>query len=104
MHMDNTLLSEIFFFTASVSIIFITIALFIALIYIIKILRDARRFLQAVRSGTEALSEDLSDARARLKDKGILTGLIFSIITLIAGFGQKIKQRKARKSENKQNN
>ena len=99
--MDNTLFSEIFFFTASVFIISITIAMFIALVYLIKILKDARRFLQSVRLGTEAFSEDLSNARDRLKEKGMLTGLIFSIITLIAGFGQKIKQRKAQKSKNK---
>ncbi len=84
--------------------IFITVAILIALIYIIKILKDISGFFKAIHSGTEALSEDLSDVRVRLREKGIMSGLILSLLTTFVGFGQKMTERQARKKPKKKKN
>ena len=99
--MNSILQSDIFFFISSMSVVFITIAILIALIYIIKILSDVRGFFKAIRLGTDALSEELSEVCAKLRDKGILTGLLLSLITAIIGFGQRIKKKQSPKRTNK---
>lgn len=99
--MNSFLQSDIFFFISSVSVIFITIGILIAIIYIIKILKDVSGFFKAIHSGTEALSEDLSEVRVKLKDKGIMSGLILSFLTTFAHFGQKMTERQTRKRSKK---
>ena len=97
--MNSFLQSDIFFFITSISVIFITILVLIALIYVVKILKDVRGFIKAISSGTEALSEDLSEVRVKLKEKGIMSGLIISLLTTFVGFNQKIKEKKTRKNK-----
>lgn len=97
--MSSILQSDIFFFISSVSVVFIAVATLIVLIFIIKILNDIRGFFKAIRSGTDALSEDLSLVRTKLRDKGVMTGLLLSLITAVIGFGQKVKERKTRKKD-----
>ncbi len=102
--MNSILQSDVFFFITSVSVIFITVAVLVALIYIIKILKDVSGFLKAISSGTEALSEDLSLVRVKLKEKGIMSGLILSLLTTFVGFGQKMTERQAQKNQRKKKN
>ena len=92
--MNNVLQSDVFFFISSVSVVFISIVLLIAIMYVIKILRDIHGFLLAIRKGTDALSDDLSQVRMKLNDKGVWTGFILSIITAITGFNQKRRDNK----------
>ena len=77
--------------------VFIATAILIVLIYVIKILNEVRGFFKAIRSGTDALSEDLSEVRTKLRDKGVMTGFMLSLITAVVGFGQKAKERRAQK-------
>lgn len=89
--MNNILQSDIFFFISSISVVFIAIAILILLIHIIKILNDISGFLKTIRLGADALSEELSFVRAKLRDKGILTGLLLSLFAMVTGFVQKKK-------------
>ncbi|MBU0722741.1 hypothetical protein KKH46_00785 [Patescibacteria group bacterium] len=95
--MNNILQSDIFFFISSISVVFIAIAILILLIHIIKILNDISGFFKTIRSGADTISEELSLVRAKLRDKGILTGLILSLFTIMTGFVQKTKERQSRK-------
>ena len=95
--MNNVLQSDVFFFISSVSVVFIALALLIAIMYVVKILRDIHGFLLAIRKGTDALSEDFSQVRMKLNDKGIWTGFILSIITAVTGFSQKRHDKKKKK-------
>ena len=102
--MNSILQSDVFFFITSVSVIFITVAILIALIYVIKILKDVSGFFKAIHSGTEALSEDLSLVRVKLHEKGIMSGLILSLLTTFVSFGQKMTERQAQKKSKKKKN
>ena len=102
--MNSILQSDVFFFITSVSVIFITVAILVALIYIIKILKDVSGFFKAIASGTEALSEDLSLVRVKLHEKGIMSGLILSLLTTFVSFGQKMTERQAQKKSKKKKN
>lgn len=102
--MSSVLQSDIFFFISSVSVIFLTIAVLIALIYLIHILRDIRAFFKVLRDGAEALSEDVSRVRTMLTNKGIWTGLVLGVISAITGFSEKMRdpssdKRSKRKKE-----
>ena len=99
--MNSILQLDVFFFITSVSVVFITVAILIALIYIIKILKDVSGFFEAIHSGTKALSEDLSMVRVKLREKGIMSGLILSLLTTFIGFKQKVKERQTRKKKSK---
>ncbi|MCK5095856.1 MAG: hypothetical protein KAR24_00720 [Candidatus Pacebacteria bacterium] len=95
--MNSVLQSDVFFFISSVSVVFITVVFLIAIMYVIKILRDIHGFLATIRKGTETLSEDLSEVRMKLNDKGVWTGFILSIVTAVAGFNQKRQNKKKKK-------
>lgn len=93
--MSNVLQSDIFFFISSISVVFITVAILIALVYVIGILRDVRSFFSSIKRGTDTLAEDLSQIRVKLSDKGIWTGFLLSVITAATGFTQRSKAKKA---------
>jgi len=95
--MESLLKSDLFFVISSVSVIVISFAILIALVYIIKILKDVSGFFKAIQSGTEALSEDLSEVRLKLREKGIMSGVILSLLTTFVGLGVKVKEKQAQK-------
>lgn len=95
MHMNNVLQSDIFFFISSVSVVFITLLMIVAMIYIISILRDIRSFFKTIRTGADALSEDISQVREKLNSKGIWTGMLLALMAAVTGFAH--KQQSARK-------
>ena len=95
--MSNFLQSEIFFFISSVSVVFIVAALIVLIIYMINILRDIRKFFHTIQKGTETLSEDISEVRGKLSDKGVWTGFLLSIMTVVSGFRSRVKGSKKSK-------
>ncbi|MCK5026996.1 MAG: hypothetical protein KAS07_01115 [Candidatus Pacebacteria bacterium] len=95
--MNSFLQSEVFFFISSVSVVFITALLLVLIMYAINILRDIRKFFNTIQRGTEALSEDISEIRAKLSDKGVWTGFLLSIITAVSGFRKKANESKRSK-------
>lgn len=101
MHMNDVLQSDIFFFISSVSVVFITLLMIVAMIYIISILRDIRSFFKTIRTGADALSEDISQVREKLNSKGIWTGMLLALMAAITGFAQKHRssKKKTRRGE-----
>lgn len=92
--MSNVLQSEIFFFISSVSVVFIAILMIVAMIYIISILKDIRSFFKTIRIGAETLSEDISQVREKLNNKGIWTGMLLALMAAVTGFAQKHQSSK----------
>jgi hypothetical protein len=100
--MNNVLQSDVFFFISSVSVVFITILLIVALAYVISILKDIRGFLNTIRTGTDALAEDVAQVREKLNSKGIWTGILLSLIAGVTGFAQRheeVKKKGRRKGD-----
>jgi len=68
--MTEVMKSDVFFFVTTLAVIVVSVALVIALIYLILILRDARKLSSRARQEGEAILDDLSTAREGVKQGG----------------------------------
>ena len=91
--METLIKADIFFFISSVSAIAIFAVVLTILFQISNILTQIRKFLQSITSGTEALAEDLGQVRTKLNERGLLTGLIISIMAAVASKNSKRKAK-----------
>ena len=95
--MDTLAKSDIFFFITAVAVIILTILAAIALVYGIKLMRDARQIMAEVKRQGEVLIEDMDDARAYLKREGLKIG---AFVSLVSGFFKgKSRSRRIREGE-----
>jgi uncharacterized protein YoxC len=62
--------SEVFFFITTIAIVVMTIALLVAIIYIIIFLRDLTHVSKRVRKESDEILDDVSELRADLKRDG----------------------------------
>ena len=68
--MTEVMKSDVFFFVTTLAVIVVSVALVIALIYLISILRDARKLSSRARLEGEAILDDLGNAREGVKQGG----------------------------------
>jgi predicted Holliday junction resolvase-like endonuclease len=62
---------DIFFFVTTIAVMILTVLLGILIIYIIKISKDIRYISQKAKNEAELISQDLSELRDNIKDKGM---------------------------------
>ncbi|MDE2311764.1 MAG: hypothetical protein KGJ93_01580, partial [Patescibacteria group bacterium] len=60
----------VFFFISSVGFALLTLVLVVALIYIIKILRDIKYISQKAKNEADILSGELSELRQNVREQG----------------------------------
>lgn len=84
MCMDSVLTSDIFFFITSIAVAVVTTLIIIILVYIIKLVREIRRITESIRKGTDAITEDIGELRTKLRDKGLFSALIMTILHAVA--------------------
>lgn len=65
--MDTLIKADIFFFITSIAVIIIGAILSVALIYIVKILRDLRYIMTRAREETDSVIEDVQDLREYIR-------------------------------------
>lgn len=68
--MNDFLKQDIFFFVTTVAVFILTILAAILIIYIIKISKDIKYITKKAKDEAELISQDLSELRENLKDKG----------------------------------
>lgn len=68
--MTEVMKSDIFFFVTTLAVIVVSITLVIALIYLISILRDARKLSSRARLEGEAILDDLGNVREGFRQGG----------------------------------
>ena len=64
-------LVDLFFIITGVAVVIITVLLVIGLIYIIVFVRTIKNVARTAQRATELVSEDLSDLRTNIKEKGV---------------------------------
>jgi hypothetical protein len=76
--MSDLLKSDIFFFVSTIAVIILTVLLIIALVYLIKILRDARYLADRAKKEGDAILDDVESLRleARLTGLKVLNSII----------------------------
>ena len=68
--MDDFLKQDIFFFVTTIAVVLLTILFAILIIYIIKISRDIKHITRKAKNQADLISEDLSELRDNIKEKG----------------------------------
>ena len=69
--MTDFLKQDIFFFVTTIAVVILTILLAILIIYIIKISKDVKYISYKAKSEVNLISQDLSDLRENVKEKGL---------------------------------
>lgn len=62
--METLIHADVFFFISTIALVIVTIALLIALFYIIKLVRNIERISESLKEGAEEVGE-------QIRDKGI---------------------------------
>ena len=87
--MQGLLKSDIFFVVTTFAVIFVSVALVVALVYIIRILKDMKILSRKARDEGEKILEDVAEFRQDAKEKGASLSKIFSFL----GFTKKKKSK-----------
>lgn len=74
--MTDLTLVDIFFIITGTAVIIITVLLAIGLLYVIIFVRTIKEMARTAKKATELVSEDLSDLRSSIKQRGFNLGAI----------------------------
>ena len=96
--MDTSILkSDVFFFILSISKVVVSIALIVALYYLIKILKDIKFLSGRAREEGDRILEDVRAFREEAEDKGQrITNVLYSFLGLVRA---RPKNRNKKKEE-----
>ena len=88
--MSEFLKMDSFFFVSTIGFVVLGVLLAVALVYAIKLLRSLNHIAHTVEEETDAIKEDLDDARESIRREG---NSLFSTIGALLGFVKKTKKR-----------
>ncbi|MEI6420346.1 MAG: hypothetical protein WCO30_01810 [bacterium] len=97
--METLIHADIFFFVTTVIVLAVGIILGVALVYIIRILRDVKKVSGKVKEGAAALSGDLNDLRENLRENGGQVNGFFKTILKFFGVASKKSKNNHRKKD-----
>ncbi len=93
--MEGFLKADIFFFVTTIAVIFVSVALVVVLVYLIKILRDFLYVSKKVKDESDKIIRDVDEFRGEFKKRS------GSWAEIIAFFSKLFKiKKKAEKSKN----
>lgn len=90
--METLLQADIFFFITAVATVVLSILVGIAVVYLIRILRNVRDISDTAKREADALASDVEELRSNLKKN---SGSFSSILSLIS-FVKKRRDKKGR--------
>ena len=68
--MDNLIHADIFFFISTIALVVVSVGLIIALVYVIKILRNVSEVSDKVKEESSEILDDLKSLRGTIKQEG----------------------------------
>lgn len=74
--MDEVLHANIFFFIASIGVVFFVALVSVALYYLIKILKSIRNIVDRIDTGSEAIAEDITQLRTYFAEGSPISHII----------------------------
>jgi uncharacterized protein YoxC len=92
--MNALIHADIFFFITSIAVVLVTALLVTALIYLVRILRDAKSVTGKVKEETELISEDINTLRDKTKKTGIKLKNFLEFFSNLSGGGRKSARRR----------
>ena len=95
--MDALVQSDIFFFTSSISVVLITVALIIAVVYAIRVLRDISYISRKAKEESDELAKDIAELRKTVKEEGKRGRALLRFLSgLISGLFSRKNRKKRR--------
>jgi hypothetical protein len=82
--MDGLLKSDIFFFITSVVVVLLGIGVGVAVVYVIRILRDIKAVSKTIKEETDEVAQDISILRSRVKEGRAIGGILSFVRGLFA--------------------
>ncbi|MBI5134194.1 MAG: hypothetical protein HZA81_02295 [Candidatus Taylorbacteria bacterium] len=68
---ESLIHADIFFFISTVALVLISIAIVVASVYVIKILRNVKEVTDKMNAESSEIISDLKKLRANLRDEGV---------------------------------
>ncbi|NCN52194.1 hypothetical protein GW943_00045 [Candidatus Parcubacteria bacterium] len=97
--MNEVLQTNVFFVITSIAVVVFTVLLCVALYQVIKILMSARRVMDRIESGTEAIAAEAGKIHAHITNGGFLKNIIKSIFGMRGGASKARRSRKGHVAE-----
>ncbi len=84
--MDTTLIhADIFFFITSISVVVLTVLFIVAMVYIIRILKNASQLSDTIKREGEYIAEDISDLREAYTESGMKLAYFLQFLAKMLG-------------------
>lgn len=83
--MESLIKSEIFFFITSIAVVILTILLGMAVVYLIRILRNVDDISKKAKDEAALIKEDVADLRQNIRDEGIKVKSFVSFFNKLKG-------------------
>ncbi len=95
--METLIHADIFFFISSIALVLVSIGLIIALVYVIKILRNVSDVSDKVKEESGEIIDDLKSLRGSIKQEGFKMRQMSSFFTRL--IGRRTKPVRTKKEE-----
>ena len=68
---ESLIHADIFFFISTIALVLISIGIIVAIVYVIKILKNVREVTDKIKDESSEIVADLKKLRASLRDEGV---------------------------------
>ena len=91
----NTLIhADIFFFVTTIAVVVVGAALTVLIVYLVGVLRNAKKISEEFRAETVLLRQDLADLRAEVRRRGAEAGSAMDWMGRFMGIKKKPRSKK----------
>ncbi len=98
-HMTSLLKSDIFFFITAIAVIIISVGVAIALVYLVRILRDVKTLSEKAKDEGERIIDDIHMFRQDVKSKGTRLSDILSFVGITTHSRARAERKTKKKDE-----
>ena len=96
--------TNIFFFITAVAVVVVGVALTVALVYVVRILRDVQHISEIIRKESDTFRDDVAVLRASVKEEGMKFKHFLTFVAALFSMGgrQGRKRQKTHTSNKKE--
>ena len=92
--MNSLISADIFFFVTTIALILITAFFIVALVYLVRVLKDASHISKKIRDESDEIIKDVSSFREKVREKG------FKLVDILGIVGKFIRPKSRIKKAN----
>ena len=92
--MDTLIHADIFFFVTTIAVVVVGAALTVLIVYLVAVLRDAKKISEAFHEEAVFVRRDIADLRAEVRKRGAEAGSAMDWIGRFVGIKKKSRSKK----------